>query len=100
MANSFNLTSGADVFACDIQGNVTKAGAAFGAWTVADNNDLQITDNAGNTTAIPVTWQFNAGNQFEILQGAAVAFNFHSDATVRPDMATALGVLEVAPDQN
>ena len=101
MANSFNLTSGADTFACDIQGNVTKAGAAFGTWSVADNNTFTITPTAGGgPTSVPVQWLFNGGNQLELHQATARIFNFHNDSSVRPDMATALGVLNVAPDQN
>jgi hypothetical protein len=100
MANSFNLSSGAKIFGCDIQGNVTSGGAPFGTWSVDNNNQINVTDNAGNVTAIPVTWQFNTGNQLELHQAGALAFNFHGDASVVPDMATVLAAIQVAPDQN
>lgn len=96
----FSLQSGNDTFDFDIQGNVSKSGAAVGTWAVADDGQVQVTDGAGNVTTIPATWQFNAGNQLELHQAGNVVFNFHNNAQVRPDLQVASGVLLVAPDGN
>ncbi|HTD21422.1 MAG TPA: hypothetical protein VK738_02140 [Terriglobales bacterium] len=96
----FSLTNGTDTLDFDIQGNVTRAGASFGAWTVADDAQISVTDNTGTTTTIPVVWQFNTGNQLELRQSGNVVFNFHANANVRPDLQVANGVLHIAPDQN
>jgi hypothetical protein len=98
---TFKLTSGPDTLDFDIQGNVTKAGASFGAWTVTNDNQLQVQPAGGGAPlAIAVDWGFNGQNQLELRQAGAVAFNFHKDATIRPDLQTDHGVLFVTPDQN
>jgi hypothetical protein len=95
----FILKSGADTLDFDIKGGVTKAGTSFGTWTVADDAQISITDDSGAVTTVPVVWQFNPANQLELRQSGTVAFNFHNNASVRPDMQVVNGVLLVAPDQ-
>jgi hypothetical protein len=96
----FQLTSGADTFAFDIKGNVSKAGAAFGAWAVTTDNQVQVQPAGGGApVAIAVDWGFNGNNQLELRQGGNVSFNFHNNASVRPDLQTSQGVLFVTPDQ-
>ena len=98
---TFQLKSGTDTFDLDIQGNVQKGGAAFGQWAVSNDNKVQITPSAGGAPiTVAVDWGFNAGNQLEIRQSGNVAFNFHNDGNVRPDLQTDHGVLLVTPDQN
>jgi hypothetical protein len=95
----FSLKSGADTLDFDINGSVTKGGASFGTWTVADDAQIRITDTSGAVTTVPVVWQFNPTNQLELRQSGTVVFNFHNNASVRPDMQVVNGVLLVAPDQ-
>src|SRR5437016_3125974 len=95
----FSLKNGNDTFDFDIKGNVTKSGASFGTWTVADDGQVRVTDG-GAVTTIPATWQFNAGNQLELHQAGKVVFNFHGSAQLRPDFQVSNGVLLVSPDGN
>lgn len=96
----FSLKSGNDTLDFDIKGNVTKSGASFGTWDVADDGQVRVTDTNGAVTTIPVIWQFNEGNQLEIHQAGTVVFNFHANAQLRPDFQVSKGVLLVAPDGN
>ncbi len=96
----FSLKSGNDTLDFDIKGNVTKSGASFGTWDVADGGQVRVTDTNGAATTIPATWQFNADNQLELHQNGQVVFNFHNNAQVRPDFQVSNGVLLVAPDGN
>jgi hypothetical protein len=99
MPNQFNLTSGSDTLSCDIAGNVTKGGAAFGTWSVTKDNQISILPTGGAATPIPVSWSFNSANELVLAQPATPnSFNFFADAGVDPQLTTALAVLTVQPD--
>ena len=101
MPNQFNLTSGPDTLACDIAGQVTKGGAAFGTWTVTKDNQISIQPTGGAATSIPVNWSFSAANELTLAQpGTTNTFNFFADAGVDPGLTTKLAVLTVLPDVN
>lgn len=101
MPNQFNLTSGADTLTCDIAGNVTKAGAAFGSWTVTNDNQITVQETGGAATPIPVNWSFNDANELVLAQpGTTNTFDFFADAGVDPGLSTKLAVLKVQPDVN
>jgi hypothetical protein len=81
MPNQFNLTSGTDTLTCDIAGQVTQGGAAFGTWTVTKDNQISIQPTAGAATSIPVNWSFSAANELTLAQpGTTNSFNFFADA--------------------
>src|SRR5437868_9550076 len=96
--STFQLKSGADTLDFDIAGRVTKAGAAFGTWSVTTDNKIQVMPSAGAAAAIPVDWGFNNNNQLELRQGGNVIFNFHADTSVRPQIQDSKGTLVVAPN--
>jgi hypothetical protein len=101
MPNQFNLTSGTDTLTCDIAGQVTQGGAAFGTWTVTKDNQISIQPTAGAATSIPVNWSFSAANELTLAQpGTTNSFNFFADAGVDPGLTTKLAVLTVQPDVN
>jgi hypothetical protein len=96
--STFQLQSGADTLDFDIAGHVFKAGAAFGKWSVTSDNKIQVTPASGAASTIAVDWGFNNQNQFELRQAGAVIFNFHADATVKPQIQVSKGALVVAPN--
>ncbi len=96
----FQLSDGTNTFDFDIAGNVSRAGALIGTWTVNEDNTIGIAKSAGGSSNIAVDWGFNATNQFELRQSGAVKFNFHGNDKVRPDLFVDHAVLNVAPDIN
>ncbi len=96
----FQLSDGTNTFDFDIAGNVSRAGAPIGTWTVNEDNTIGITKSAGGSSNIAVDWGFNATNQLELRQSGAVKFNFHANDKVRPDLFVDHAVLNVAPDIN
>jgi len=96
----FHLSDGTNTFDFDIAGNVSQSGAKIGTWTVNPDNTIGITRDAGGSSDLTVDWGFNANNQFELRQSGAVAFNFHGNDKIRPDLSVDHAVLNVAPDTN
>jgi len=96
----FHLSDGTNTFDFDIAGNVSQAGAKIGTWTVNPDNTIGIARDAGGSTNLTVDWGFNSNNQFELRQSGAVAFNFHRNDKIRPDLSVDHAVLNVAPDTN
>jgi len=97
---TFQLKSGPDTLDFDLQGNVTRAGAAFGQWTVTKGNKIEVTPTGRPPSDIAVDWGFNGDNELELRQSGNVIFNFHDDPNVQPDFLINQGVLVVFPDQD
>ena len=96
----FQLKSGADTFDCDITGVASKGGARVGLWSVAPDNAIALTRDAGGVVRIDVSWRVNNLNQLELLQSNAVVFNFHASPAVRPMFSIDKAVFVVKPDRN
>jgi hypothetical protein len=96
----FQLKSGSDTLAFDIDGSVSAGGAKVGQWTVTPDNKIKVTKTAGGDIAIGVEWQVNDKNQLELRQSGATVFNFHDVQTVRPIYSLDRAVLIVKPDRN
>src|SRR5215469_10487777 len=97
---TFQLTSGPNTLDFDLAGNVTRAGAPFGQWTVTKDNKIEVTPTGGAPSDIAVDWGFNGDNELELRQSGNVIFNFHNDPNVLPDFLINKGVLVVFPDQD
>ncbi|HEY1759699.1 MAG TPA: hypothetical protein VGG72_30275 [Bryobacteraceae bacterium] len=96
---SFQLTDQNDTLVLDLAGNVTKAGAALGTWTVTKDNQIEIDQTAGGTQTIPVNWSFNGNNELTLAQpNTQNSFNFFADDNVEPALTTDKAVLTVKPD--
>lgn len=64
----FQLKSGSDTLAFDIDGSVSAGGAKVGQWTVTPDNKIKVTKTAGGDVAIGVDWHVNDKNQLELRQ--------------------------------
>jgi hypothetical protein len=96
---AFQLTDQNDTLVLDLAGNVTKAGAALGTWTVTKDNQIEIDQTGGGTRTIPVTWSFNGNNELTLAQpNTQNSFNFFGDDNVEPGLTTDEAVLTVKPD--
>ncbi|MEA2174827.1 MAG: hypothetical protein QOD00_2419 [Blastocatellia bacterium] len=98
---SFKLTKGAETYDLDVFGPVkNQAGQAIGKWGTDNNNNVVITNDAGDTIVFnDVIWKFNTNNQLSLNVANTEVINFHKVGN-RPFYSTQNAVLKVRPDQN
>jgi hypothetical protein len=94
---TFNLMDGTVKLTLDEAGTVTKAGAAFGAWTTNAKNQIVVTKAGGGDTLLDVDWRFDANNHLCIDQAGARVFDLNGDGASKPGFRLARAVLFVKP---
>jgi len=98
---AFSLTKDGQTFDFELNGDVQQGGNPVGKWSTTNDsaNQIVVTADNGTKTNFNVAWRFNGQNQLELLNGAAVLFNFHSQSGVLPGYRMDDVALRIKPNR-